>query len=90
MFGNGVTTGMEITQATPKPTQKGIQRGRSACSAVAAGATLLGIAGWRIASASIRTAATAVLASVWFPPINRVNSILLSKKMRFVEKRVMR
>jgi len=59
--------GMVSIPPGPKPILKAFQPGRTACSAVAAGATMRRVAGRRSASATIQINAPAVKVSAWSP-----------------------
>ena len=80
MYGNGAAIGMALIPQLPKPTPQELYRGRTACTAAVAGATMRGFAGVRAATTPIPAVATPTLASASFSPSKQwlILSFLLS------------
>jgi len=66
MYGNGVRTGMAITQVHRRLTRRAQIQENIAFFAVVAGSTTSAAVGLPIASGSIRTAGASASAFVWF------------------------
>lgn len=65
MYGNGATTGKEITVVTHRQILKDLIVGLTACAVAVAGSTSPGTVARRIVSTSTRRTATTTLACGW-------------------------